>query len=103
MPENERNVAERKSRKTVGLILAIPVILLAIYAIMAASTYTLPMTAENTGSHILMICIVFAILLGVPYLILKAGFHTAHMNNPKQDELSLKDIPKDERQIRAEH
>lgn len=61
------------------------------------------MSTENTGTHLFFICLIIAVLLGVPYLILKAGFHAAHANNPAQDELSLKDIPKDEDQIHAEH
>jgi hypothetical protein len=89
--------AVRRSRKTVGLILAIPVVVLAVYAVLAGWTNLLPMSADNTGSHLLVILLVFGVLLVVPYLILKAGFHAAHLNNPAQKELKLEDIPKEEK------
>jgi hypothetical protein len=96
MLRNER-LAIFRSRKTVGLILAIPLIILAIYGIMVGAAHVLPMGAENTGSQLIVTLLVFAILLGVPYLILKAGFHAAHLNNPQQKELKLEDIPKEEK------
>jgi hypothetical protein len=83
-------------------LIVLAVIILAGYALITALPSIFPVTAESTGTHLLIICLVIAAALSVPYLLLKAGFHAAHMNNPEEDELKLKDIPKTEKPPRVD-
>jgi hypothetical protein len=86
------------SRKNFILMLvSIPLILLIGYGLMGATTLIFPMTADSTGTHLLVICSIIILALAVPYFILKVGFHTAHITNPNEEELKLKDFPKEEK------
>ncbi len=57
-----------------------------------------PMSASHAFLWLLP---VFSLLLIVPYWLLKMVMHAAHASNPEEKELELKDIPKDEEQLRG--
>ena len=74
------------------LIFALPVIG---YVISRGVIYTLPM--NNNAAVIIGGLITTALLLGVPYLMLKILFHNAHLDNGER-ELALKDLPQNAQQ-----
>ncbi len=74
------------------LILALPVMG---YAISRGVIYALPM--YNDAAIIVGGIITAMLLLGAPYLMLKALFHNAHLDRGER-ELELKELPKNAQQ-----
>jgi putative flippase GtrA len=79
---------------TIMSILLIPVIG---YVIMHALVYVLPVSASHSV-QLLFSIIIIAMGLTVPYWMIKAGFHKAHLANPQESELELQDIPKEKQE-----
>ena len=65
------------------------------YAVMHWLVLASPTGANNIFIAIGLMLAIIAIGLVVPYLMLKSGFHAAHLQNPQEKELELKDLPKD--------
>ena len=72
------------------------------YGIMHALVYVLPMGEHTGGAHLALTVLIIFLGLAVPYWMLKAGLFKAHLGNPKEKELQLKDFPKDRVQIARE-
>lgn len=80
----------------------IPILAVAGYAVMHGLIYALPVSENNTTVNILFTCFIIAMGLAIPYFMLKIGMHEAHLQNPDEKELRLRDIPKDKQQISRE-
>ena len=63
-------------------------------------TYLLPVMEHNSLNYGLFAIAIIAFGLTVPYLMLKLGLHEAHLKNPKERELRLADIPKEQQQLK---
>lgn len=83
--------------KVIFFVIAVPAIAVVGYGIMQALVYMLPMQGASSGIYALVSILIIALGLIVPYLMLKAGFAGAHINNPSEKSLDLKDIPKNQK------
>ncbi len=81
------------------LLAVIPLILIAGYGLNWAISYFVPAETGSTANHLIIICTVIAVLLCMPYFILKTGFHAARLTDAEEEELKLEDIPKEERRV----
>ena len=73
------------------IIIALPIIG---YVLMIGLESVFPPSSNKDQNSFLYYSIVIAILLIIPYLILKFLFHASHLRNSKEPELRLKDLPK---------
>lgn len=83
----------RKSRnlRTILIIAAIPVIG---FSAMYGTAHFLSVSDSAISSAVITLLLI-AIGVGVPFWMLKFGFHEARMRNPRDEaELHLSDIPK---------
>ena len=72
------------------------------YGIMHGLTYLFPMSEDTPYTHLFYTVILIALGLLIPYWMLKTGIHAAHLRDPGEKELQLKDIPKDKDQLDAQ-
>lgn len=84
--------SKRSHPLLVALVILIPA---AGYGIMHLLAYAVPLDQDSTGMHLLVTLAIIALGLMVPYWMLKAGFFRAHLRNRDEDELHLRDLPKD--------
>lgn len=73
------------------------------YGVTHYVTETLSLTGDEMLTLVLLYAAMIAILLTIPYLMLKLLFHQAHLENPDEVELKMKDIPKDQDQLEHDH
>jgi hypothetical protein len=69
------------------------------YSLMHSMFYVLPMSEDSTGMHLFLTLFIIALGLCVPYWMLMAMAHKAHLSDPREREMHLKDIPKDEQEL----
>lgn len=82
----------------IAFIIALPVIG---FTGMYMFVYILPLS-DNVLIQIFYTLVLIALGLAIPYWILKLGIHEAHLANPEEKELELKDVPKDKQQLDEE-
>lgn len=63
------------------------------WALMYSSVYLLP-KSDSMLNYFFITIMLFMLGLAVPYLMLKFSVHQAHLRNPKEKEVRMKDIPK---------
>jgi uncharacterized membrane protein YqjE len=66
------------------------------YAVMHLLVYVLPLSQNTTGMNAVFTVIIIALGLSVPYWMLKFGIHQARMHDPREKEMTLKDLPKNQ-------
>ena len=86
-----------KNWEKILMVISILLIPLIGYAIMHALVYILPVSASH-NMQLLVTIMIIALGLCIPYWMIKAGFHKAHLTNPQESELELRDIPKEKQE-----
>lgn len=88
----------KQAKTTFFLILAlcIPV---AGYALMHVLVFVLPVSDGNIWVHVLYFALTMFLGLAIPYVMMKSAMHRAHLRDPSEGELELKNIGKDKDQL----
>ncbi|MBI3630743.1 MAG: hypothetical protein HY221_00160 [Candidatus Sungbacteria bacterium] len=74
------------------LIVALPV---GGYGFMHGLVYVLPLSTNGTGVQVVFTLLIIVFGLLIPYWMLKAGIHVVCLSDPLEEEVKLKDIPKE--------
>ena len=80
------------------IVIALPVVG---YAVAHGLTFVFPPSQYGSLYYGFLTVFFAVILLAVPYWMLKLGSRARHDANPKERELTLKDIPKDKDQLNS--
>ncbi len=90
----------RKSQQYVFFVLLAILIPVAGYAAMHLAIYFLGLNQQSSAAaYVFYTVFIIALGLALPYWMLKAGRHAAHLRNRQEGELHLSDIPKDKDEL----
>lgn len=95
-----RMTMKRKNRVILSVI-GIAAVFVISYAIAHGLVLLYPPSEQNAGFHAILTLLLILILLAAPYFALKLMSHAAHLKNPEEKEIHLRDFPKDKKQFNA--
>ncbi len=90
-----------RTSRFIGLLLLVAALPVAAYFI--THSWTFFDEPESLGAQLAITITMIAILLAVPYWMLKLGSRAEREVDPKERELKLKDIPKDLDQLHGQN
>ncbi|MFO1242267.1 MAG: hypothetical protein U1E36_03585 [Rickettsiales bacterium] len=85
--------------KRIWLIIGIIALPIIGYLVMRMLPQSFETDGDDTTWHVIAYLMLIVVALGVPFLMLKSIFKSAHLNDRREPEVELKDIPKDKEQI----
>ena len=80
-------------------LLTLAVLPLTGYGVIYGLAHTPPLSEQTPFYWGLFTLFAIALLLAIPYGILKLIGHAAHLQNPQEKELKLSDLPKDKDEL----
>lgn len=90
-----------EKRHRIFYIIAVIVLLpLLGYGIPYGLNLAVPMSENGTPYHLFYYIFLIAVVLAVPYWMLKLMSRAAHKVNPEEKEMQLEDVPKDKEEMR---
>ena len=88
-----------KQTKIALIVALIVLVVLVGFAVMRTAIYAIPQSGGDAVNHTVYTVLLIALGLAVPYWMVKLLFHAAHVRNPQEKEVGLKDIPDDKEQL----
>lgn len=84
------------SNRHLTIILTILLVLLGGYGFMYMLSFAFP---DSSAGQLFTMALFAVIVLAVPYWVIKLMTKDAHLRNPREKEMHLRDIPKDKDQL----